>query len=107
MMYNKPNNLMNTRQAYINGFVKRAMEHGFSEAEAMDILKQAVDNDSIHQAGQRSYLAAPAAEHPVVPAPPTGVPAWTDPKARKPAAAAKPAINPAHLNDLGRFTPAR
>lgn len=32
---------MNTQeQAYINGFVKRAMEYGFSEREAVEILKQ-------------------------------------------------------------------
>lgn len=33
---------MNTQeQAYINGFVKRANEHGFTDKEAVEILKQA------------------------------------------------------------------
>jgi hypothetical protein len=31
---------MNTTQAYINGFVKRAMEHGYSQKEAVDILNK-------------------------------------------------------------------
>lgn len=32
---------MNTQQAYINGFVKRANEYGFSEAEAVGMFKEA------------------------------------------------------------------
>lgn len=32
---------MNTEQAYIEGFVKRASEYGFSEHEAIELLKQA------------------------------------------------------------------
>ena len=32
---------MTTEQAYINGFVKRANEHGFTDNEAVKILKQA------------------------------------------------------------------
>ena len=32
---------MNTQQAYIEGFVKRAMEHGFSESVAVELLKTA------------------------------------------------------------------
>lgn len=32
---------MNTQQAYINGFVKRAEEHGFSHNEAVELLKSA------------------------------------------------------------------
>jgi len=32
---------MNTQQAYINGFVKRASEYGYSQKEVADILKQA------------------------------------------------------------------
>jgi hypothetical protein len=31
---------MNTEQAYINGFVKRAAEYGFNEREAIKLLKQ-------------------------------------------------------------------
>ena len=32
---------MTTEQAYINGFVKRANEHGFTDNEAIEILKEA------------------------------------------------------------------
>lgn len=32
---------MNTKQAYINGFVKRAAEYGFNKQEAVALLKQA------------------------------------------------------------------
>lgn len=32
---------MNTRQAYIDGFVKRANEYGFNAQEALEMLKQA------------------------------------------------------------------
>ena len=32
---------MTTDEAYVEGFVKRASEYGFSEAEAVEILKQA------------------------------------------------------------------
>lgn len=32
---------MNTQQAYINGFVKRAAQYGYSEYEAINILKAA------------------------------------------------------------------
>lgn len=32
---------MNTEQAYINGFVKKAMEYGFSENEAEALFKEA------------------------------------------------------------------
>ena len=39
---------MNTQQqAYINGFVKRASEYGFSEAEAVDLLKKSDWYDSL------------------------------------------------------------
>lgn len=31
---------MSAKQSYINGFIKRASEHGFSEAEAQQLLKQ-------------------------------------------------------------------
>ena len=36
------NNNMNTEQAYIEGFVKRASEYGFSESEATELLKTAM-----------------------------------------------------------------
>jgi hypothetical protein len=32
-----------TQQAYIEGFVKRAGEYGFSEIEAIDLLKNAAE----------------------------------------------------------------
>ena len=32
---------MNTKQAYINGFLKRAAEYGLTEAEVMSLLKSA------------------------------------------------------------------
>ena len=35
---------MTTQQAYIEGFVKRAAEYGYSEAEAVNILKEANRN---------------------------------------------------------------
>jgi len=35
---------MTNEQAYINGFVKRAAEYGYSETQALDILKQAERN---------------------------------------------------------------
>jgi hypothetical protein len=34
---------MTTQQAYINGFIKRASEYGYSESQAIEILKQAAD----------------------------------------------------------------
>ena len=34
---------MNTQQAYIKGFVKRANEYGFSEQEAVELLKQSAE----------------------------------------------------------------
>jgi len=37
---------MNTEQAYINGFVKRANEYGFSYSEAIVMLKQATAADA-------------------------------------------------------------
>ena len=50
-------------QAYISGFVKRALEYGFSESEAMQILKQASEaNDTVLQEKQKSYTAKPGPE---------------------------------------------
>jgi hypothetical protein len=46
-------------QAYIEGFVKRAAEYGFSENEAIDILKQA--------AGEMPMAGEPKAPAPKVP----------------------------------------
>ena len=36
---------MNTQQAYINGFVKRAAEYGYSEEDALGLLKKADTQD--------------------------------------------------------------
>jgi hypothetical protein len=66
---------MNTQQAYINGFVKRAVAHGFSEAEAFELLKSSVDQDAVAQPNMSSATAKPGPERYVPPAPPTGVPA--------------------------------
>jgi hypothetical protein len=33
---------MNTQRAYINGFVKRASEYGYTNEHAIELLKQAV-----------------------------------------------------------------
>ena len=100
---------MTPQQAYINGFVKRAVAHGISEAEAFELLKSSVDNDSISQPGMRSATSAPRPDRYVLPAPPTGVPAVSlaslDSRNKGPAAQVQPKINPAHLNELGRFTP--
>jgi len=37
---------MNTQQAYINGFVKRAAEYGYNRQEALEIYKQATAADA-------------------------------------------------------------
>ena len=52
---------MNTQQAYIEGFVKRASEYGYSEAEAIEILKQAVAFPSNMVPNTPGSLAAPIA----------------------------------------------
>jgi hypothetical protein len=46
-------------QAYIEGFVKRAAEYGFNEAEAINFLKQA--------AGEMPMAGKPKAPAPKVP----------------------------------------
>jgi len=38
---------MNTEQAYINGFVKRASEYGYNQQEALEIYKQAMGEISM------------------------------------------------------------
>ena len=63
-------------QAYFLGFVKRAMEYGFSEAEAVEIFKQASDaNDALQQENQKSYVNAGGSGVPYKAPPPDGVPA--------------------------------
>ena len=38
---------MNTEQAYINGFVKRASEYGVSQRDALDFIKSAARGDGM------------------------------------------------------------
>ena len=50
-------------QAYITGFVKRAIEYGFSESEAVQILKQSSEaNDTVLQKNQKPFTAKPGPE---------------------------------------------
>jgi hypothetical protein len=52
-------------QAYIEGFVKRASEYGYSESEALDVLKLAGISDSLkaykekHLKPQYDYKGSP------------------------------------------------
>lgn len=69
---------MNTQQAFVNGFIKRASQYGYSEQEAIELLKNSgvVDNDSVTQPGQKSFTAPPGPlRTDMKPAPPVGVPA--------------------------------
>lgn len=73
---------MNTQQAYIEGFVKRAMEHGFSESVAVELLKTAKKapedhpkhskevRDKIEQLKKRRFGGGGLAAHAI--APPAG-----------------------------------
>ena len=47
---------MPTQQAYIEGFVKRAADYGYSQQEALNILKQA-SPDPLPQPGRPSGVA--------------------------------------------------
>ena len=49
---------MNTQQqqAYINGFVKRASEHGLNHNEAIDLLKQAIVADAPEYQNSPSFV---------------------------------------------------
>ena len=51
---------MTTQQAYINGFVKRASEYGFSEAEAVSLLKKAVSREELERYEQAKMNPAVA-----------------------------------------------
>lgn len=102
---------MNTQQAYINGFVKRANEYGLNTSEALHILKQASPETLAMSPG--ALTAAQAGRgpvHPVAPAPPVGVSAISPQMAKKlripvpPAQQPAPAVAPEHNNDLGMFT---
>ena len=52
---------MSTQQAYINGFVKRAAQYGYSHNQALGILKQAVSFPSNLVPNTPGSLAAPIA----------------------------------------------
>jgi hypothetical protein len=66
---------MNTQQAYINGFVKRASYYGYSQEQALHILKQASPETLAMSPGAMTYSqAANNPVHEVAPAPPVGVP---------------------------------
>jgi hypothetical protein len=50
---------MNTEQAYIDGFVKRAMEHGFTDNEAFALLKKAFgEEDGPYRQEQAAKMMA-------------------------------------------------
>ena len=52
---------MNTQQAYINGFVKRASEYGFNEDEAVGLLKKAETREELERYDQAKMTPAIAA----------------------------------------------
>ena len=52
---------MNTQQAYINGFVKRASEYGLSQREAIELLKQSADTAPVVNTGTASATPPPPA----------------------------------------------
>jgi hypothetical protein len=80
---------MSTEEAYIEGFIKRAAEYGFSFDEALAIFKNAADLPDGVPAVPLSALDSRNSKNPAKPMP------------RGPA----PKINPAHMNDLGKNTP--
>ena len=47
----------NTQQAYLNGFIKRAAENGYSEDEALSLFKQAADPANDVQPGTASMIS--------------------------------------------------
>lgn len=62
------------QQAYINGFVKRAMEYGLSQQEAVELLKSAAPQQIETQPGGiTAQQAAKNPVRPVAPAPASGV----------------------------------
>ena len=100
---------MNTQQAYIAGFVKRAAEHGLSGEEAFNILKQASPETLAMSPGARTAAQAGTGNRVVPPAPTVGVSAASpamSAKYRLPMPPAAPAVAPQHMNDLGAATPA-
>ncbi len=82
---------MTPEEAYIEGFVKRATEYGFSFDEAVAILKNAEDLPDGVPAVPLSALDSRNSKNPAKPMPRGH--------------ASK--INPAHMNDLGKNTPRR
>ena len=94
---------MTTKQAYIEGFVKRASEYGFSEHEALNLLKSASPETIAMSPGALTAAqAGKGPSHIVAPAPPIGVSAWTDPHDALRAAGKKTilqTVSPDHMND--------
>ena len=102
------------QEAYINGFVKRANQHGLSDYQAIELLKEsgALESPTTLKYNPGAMTASQAGSNPVKPvspALPDGVPNVTlaelDSRNRKPAAAIK--VAPMHKNELGKFTPRR
>lgn len=91
--------MTNQEQAYINGFVKRASEYGFSAQEAIELLKSASPETVAMSPGAQPYTKAgtnPARY--VAPAQPDGVPEVSlealDSRNRAPVA---PAVSPGRV----------
>ena len=114
---------MSTQQAYINGFVKRAAVYGYTPEQAWSLLKSAgpVESPTSLQMnpGAVGYgQAGSGPAHSVAPDPGSGVSAISPEMAKKlripipippaqqaaPVPAMAPAVDPVHMNDLGRFT---
>lgn len=51
---------MNTQQAYITGFVKRANEYGFNRNEAVELFEKVAFGSPSYQAAQQAYAAQPS-----------------------------------------------
>ena len=99
--------------------MKRAALYGYSPEQAYALLKSAGPTESATtlnmSPGAVGYGQAGAGpDRYVAPAPPVGVSAISPemakklripvPSAQQAAPAVAPAVNPAHMNDLGRFT---
>lgn len=50
---------MNTEQAFVEGFVKRASEYGYSESEAIQLLKAANAPASVSMPSRVSVMSQP------------------------------------------------
>jgi hypothetical protein len=84
---------MNTQeQAYIEGFVKRATEHGLSAHEAIELFKQAAPGVAVPAKPAVKPRINPAHINEAMPAP-KALPPNFDPRTRKP-------LSPQQLDDL-------